>query len=71
MKILYFKGCKWLLSQKQQVRNDFFGYGQYESLANHVKPFLKSIKVKRLMLRLVLTNVSSVRAYILYMLTVL
>ena len=41
MKILYLKGCKWLLSQNQQVRNDFFGYRWYETLARHIKPFLK------------------------------
>ena len=27
MKILYLKGYKWLLSQKQQVRNDFLVVG--------------------------------------------
>ena len=30
MKILYLKGYKWFLSQNQQVRNDFFGYTQYD-----------------------------------------
>ena len=46
MKILYLKGYKWLLSQNQRVRNDFFGYRRYEALAKHMKPFLKNIKVK-------------------------
>ena len=36
MKILYLKGCKWLLSQKQRVRNDVFGYRRYETLAKHI-----------------------------------
>ena len=38
MKILYLKGYKWLLSQNQRVRNDFFGYRQCEALAKHMKP---------------------------------
>ena len=46
MTILYLKGCKWLLSQNQQVRNDLLGYRRYEALAKHTKPFLKNIKVK-------------------------
>ena len=46
MKSLYLKGCKWLLSQNQPVRNDLFGYGQDEALAKRSKPFLKNIKVK-------------------------
>ena len=41
MKILYLKGYKWLLSQNQQVRNEFFGYRWYKPLAKHIKPFLK------------------------------
>ena len=41
MKILYLKGYKWLLSQNQRVRNDFFGNRQYWALAKHIKPFLK------------------------------
>ena len=39
MKILYLKGYRWLLSQNQQVRNDFSGYRGYEALAKHIKPF--------------------------------
>ena len=31
-----------MLSQNQQVRNDFFGYRQYSALAKHIKPFLKN-----------------------------
>ena len=46
MKIWYLKGCMWLLSQNQRVRNDFFGYRRYEALAKHIKTFLKNIKVK-------------------------
>ena len=46
MKILYLKGYKSLLSQNQQVRIDFLGYTHYETLAKHIKPFLKNIKVK-------------------------
>ena len=41
MKTLYLKGYKWLLSQNQVVRNEIFGYGRYEALAKHIKPFLK------------------------------
>ena len=41
MKILYLKGYKWLLSENQRVRNDFFGYRRYEALAKHVKAFFK------------------------------
>ena len=48
MKIVYLKGYRWLLSQNQLVRNDFFGYRQYDALAKHIKPFLKKkIKMKR------------------------
>ena len=39
MKILYLKGYKWLLSQNQRVRKNFFGYRRYE--AKHIKPFFK------------------------------
>ena len=47
MKILYLKGYKWLLSQKQSKRIDFLGYRRYEALAKHIKSVLKkSIKVK-------------------------
>ena len=38
------KGCKRLLPQNQQVRNDFFGYRRCEALTEHIKPFLKNIK---------------------------
>ena len=41
MKILHLKGCKWLLSQNQGVRNYFFGYRRYEALGKHIKSFLK------------------------------
>ena len=41
MKILYLKGYKWLLSENQRVRNDFFGYRRHEALAKHVKAFFK------------------------------
>ena len=44
MKILYLKSSKWLLSQNQPVRIDFLGYKQYEALAKHIKPFLKTLK---------------------------
>ena len=49
MKILYLKGYKWLLSQNQRVRNDFFGYRQCEALAKHMKPLnpYENIKLKR------------------------
>ena len=46
MKILYLKGYKWLLSQNQQVRNDFSGYRWYKALAKHIKHFLQNIQVK-------------------------
>ena len=39
MKILYFKGYKWFLSQNQQVRNGIFGYRRYEAVAEQIKPF--------------------------------
>ena len=49
MKILYLKGYEWLLSQNQQVGNDFFCYIWYLALAKHIKPvFKKNIKVKGL-----------------------
>ena len=41
MKILYLKGYKWLLFQNQRVRFEFCGYRQSETLAKHMKPFLK------------------------------
>ena len=41
MKTFYFRSCKWLLSQNQQVRTDFSGYRRYEVLAKHIKPFTK------------------------------
>ena len=41
MKILHLKGCKWLLSQNQRVRNYFFAYRRYEALGKHIKSFLK------------------------------
>ena len=40
IRVFYLKG-KWLLSQDQQVRNDFFGYRWYEALAKHIKLFSK------------------------------
>ena len=47
MKILYLKGYKWLFSRNQRVRNDVFGFRQYEALVKHIKPFFKKIvKVK-------------------------
>ena len=46
MKILYLKGCKWLLSQNQHVRSDFFGYRRYEALAKHIKPFFQTSNIK-------------------------
>ena len=39
--MLHLKGYKWLLSQNQRVRNDFFGYRWYWTLAKHIKPFLR------------------------------
>ena len=41
MRILYFKGYKWFLSQNQRVRIDFLIYRRYEVLAKHIKPFFK------------------------------
>ena len=38
MKILYLKRYKWLLSQKQRVKNHFSGYRRYDALAKHIKP---------------------------------
>ena len=47
MKILHLKGCKWLLSQNQRVRNYFFGYRRYVALGKHIKSFFKkNIKLK-------------------------
>ena len=46
MKILYLKDCKWLLSQNQRVRNDFFDYRWCEALAKHIKLSRKNINVK-------------------------
>ena len=47
MKILYLKGYEWLLSQNQQIGNDFFCYIWYLAFAKHIKPvFKKNIKVK-------------------------
>ena len=47
MKILYLKGCKWLLFQNQRVIIDFLGYIRYAALAKHIKFFFKkNIKVK-------------------------
>ena len=48
MEVLYLKGYKWLLSQNQQVRNDFFGYRRYEALVKHIKPFRKNPGSKRM-----------------------
>ena len=39
MKILHLKGYKWLLSQKQRVRNNLSVYKRHEALAKHIKPF--------------------------------
>ena len=33
MKFFHLKGYKWLLSQNQQLRNNFFGYKRYEALS--------------------------------------
>ena len=41
MKMLCLKVYKWLLSQNQRVRNEFFSYRWYEALAKHIKPFKK------------------------------
>ena len=47
MKTLYLKGYKWLISQNQQVRNDFIGHGWYEALGKDAKPtFNKILKVQ-------------------------
>ena len=43
MKNLYLKRYKWLLSQKQRVKNHFFGYRRYDALTKHIKP-LKPLK---------------------------
>ena len=43
MKILYLKRYKRLLSQKQRVKNHFFGYRRYDALTKHIKP-LKPLK---------------------------
>ena len=47
MKTLYLKGYKWLLSQNQGVRNNFFGYRGYEAMAKHTKTFFENMNVKR------------------------
>ena len=45
--MLYLKGCKWLLSQKQWIRNNIFGHRWYKALAKHIKPFeMKTLKWK-------------------------
>ena len=41
MKIFFLKDYKRLVSQNQRVRNDFFGYRRYQSLAKHSKPFVR------------------------------
>ena len=41
MKTFYLKSYKWLLSQNQRVKNDFFGYGWNGALAKHIKSFLE------------------------------
>ena len=41
MKILYLKDCKWLLSQNQRVRTDFFRYKLHQALAKYIKLFIK------------------------------
>ena len=46
MKILYLNSYKWLLSQNQRIRNDFFGNRRYKALAKYIKPFLENIEVK-------------------------
>ena len=45
--LLYLKGYKSLLSQNEQVRNDFFGF-RYEALAKDIKKifFKKTLKWK-------------------------
>ena len=47
MKILYLKGCKWLLSQNQRVRYEFSGYGQSEALAKYIRPFFTKHRSER------------------------
>ena len=44
MNILYLKGYKWLLPQSQRVKMTFL---VIDVLVKYIKPFLKSIKVKR------------------------
>ena len=48
MKLLCLKGYKWLMSQNQQVRNDFFGYGQYLVMTKYTKHFLEKHYTERL-----------------------
>ena len=48
LKILYLKDYKWLLSQNQQVRNNFFGYRWYEALAKHIKHSQPAITCSKL-----------------------
>ena len=43
-------GCKWFLSQNQQVQNEFFGYRWYEALAK------KTLKGKEVSARTILKN---------------
>ena len=47
LKLLYLQCHKWLLSQNQLLRNDFFGYRLYYWLAKHIKLSKKILKMKR------------------------
>ena len=48
MKILYWKGYKWLLSQNKRVRIDFSGYRQHETLAKDIKLFNQHLSIMQL-----------------------
>ena len=59
MKSLYLKGYKWLLSQNQRVRNDFFGYRRYYTRAKHIKLLKKTLKCKDFSTRWLSVSVNS------------
>ena len=48
MKILYWKGYKWLLSQNKRVRIDFSGYRQHETLAKDIRLFNQHLSIMQL-----------------------
>ena len=52
-------GYKWLLSQNQRLRNDFFGYRRYYTRAKHIKLFKKTWKCKGFSTRWLTVSVNS------------